>query len=103
MAPTTAQITDQVAELQSKALEILENAQAPVAEYVGKVADAVAARLPDDRPELLSQGIDTLVGQVDFAKKVIDAQVDLVKTVLDAAVKPVRPVVPVKKATVKAA
>ena len=103
MAPTTTQITDQVAELQTKVLDLLNDAQAPVAEYVGRVADAVAARPPEDRPELLSQGLDTLVGQVDFAKKVIDAQVDLVKTILDAAVKPVRPVVPVKKATVKAA
>ena len=98
MAPTTTPFTD----IQSKVLDLLERAQAPAAEYVGMAARALADRLPEDRPELLTQGIDTLVGQVDFAKKVIDAQVDLVKTILDAAVQPVRPV-PVRKSTVKAA
>ena len=99
MAPTTTQFTD----IQTKVLELLDSVQAPAAEYVGKLSETLAARLPDDRPELLRQGIDTLVGQVEFAKSVLDAQVDLVKSVLDAAIKPVRPVVPVRKSTVKAA
>ena len=91
MAPTTNDINDRIAELQGKALDFITDAQAPVADYVGRIAGTVASRLPEDRPELLAQGIDTVVGQVDFAKKVLDAQVDLVKAVLDAAVKPVRP------------
>ncbi len=99
MAPTTTPFND----IQSKVLDLLESVQAPAAEYVGRITETLAARLPEDRPELLTQGIDTLVGQVDFVKSVLDVQVDLVKSVLDAAVKPVRPVVPVKKATVKAA
>ncbi len=103
MPPTTNQFTDQLTELEGKALSFITDAQAPVAEYVGKLAEAVADRLPEDRPQALTQGIDVLVGQVDFVKSVIDAQVDFVKSVLDAAVQPVRPVRVAKAKTVKAA
>ena len=99
--PTTEEITQQVTELEGKALSFVKDAQAPVVEYVGRISETLAARLPEDRPQVLTQGIDVLVGQVDFAKKLIDAQVDFVKSVLDAAVAPVKPA-PVKK-TVKAA
>ena len=100
MAPQipTAQLT----ELEGKVLTFITDAQAPAVEYVGRVAEALVERLPEERPELVAQGIDVLVGQVDFAKKVIDAQVDFVKAVLDAAVKPVRPAKKAPK-TVKAA
>jgi hypothetical protein len=101
MAPTTSDITEQLTELEGKALTFIKDAQAPAVEYVGKFAEAIASRLPEDRPELLSQGIDTVVGQVDFAKKVLDAQVDFVKSVLDALVAPVKPAPKAK--TVKAA
>ena len=99
MAP---QIPTQFTELEGKVLDFITEAQAPAAEYVGKVATALVDRLPAERPELVAQGIDLAVGQVDFAKKVLDAQVDFVKAVLDAAVKPVRPAKATKK-TVKAA
>jgi hypothetical protein len=102
MATTSENFNEQLTELETKALSFITDAQAPVAEYVGKVAEAVAARLPEDRPQLLAQGIDALISQVDFAKKALDAQVDFAKAVLDAAVKPVRPVV-TKPKTVKAA
>lgn len=101
--PTTAEITDQVAELEGKALSLLKDAQAPVTEYVAKLAEAVAGRLPEHRPELLTQGIDVVVGQVDFAKKLLDTEVAFVKALLDAAVKPVRPARAAKAKTVKAA
>ena len=101
MASTT---TPQLTDLQTKVLDLLHSVQAPAADYVGRVTETLAARLPEDRPELLAQGIDLVVGQVDFAKQVLDAQVDLVKSVLDAAVQPVRPVVVVAKPkTVKTA
>jgi len=103
MPLTTTDITEQVTELEAKALGFVADAQAPVVEYVGKIAEALAARLPEDRPELLTQGIDALVGQVDYAKRILDAQVDFVKAVLDAAIAPVKPVAPVKAKTVKAA
>lgn len=103
MPPITTQITDQLTELEGKALSFITDAQAPVTDYVARLAEAVADRLPADRPEALTQGIDVLVGQVDFAKSVIDAQVDFVKSVLDAAVKPVRPARVAKAKTVKAA
>ena len=102
MPSTTTDIIDQVQELEAKALSFLTDSQAPVVDYVAKAAEAVASRLPQDRPELLEQGIGALTTQVDFAKKVLDAQVDFVKAVLDAAVKPVRPV-KATKTTVKAA
>ena len=101
--PLTTDITEQVAELEGKALSFVADAQAPVVEYVGKLAEAFASRLPEDRPEILSQGIDALVGQVDYAKRLIDTQVDFVKAVLDAAIAPVKPAVPAKAKTVKAA
>jgi hypothetical protein len=96
------EIISQVEELEGKALRFVTDTQAPVVEYVSKAAEALAAYLPEDRPEALVQGIGVLTSQVDFAKKVLDAQVDFVKSVLDAAVKPVRPV-PAKPKTVKAA
>ncbi len=103
--PTTEEITEQIAEqvteLEAKALAFVQDAQAPVVEYVGRVAETLAARIPADRPQAVTQGIDAVLGQVDFAKKLLDAQVDFVKSVLDAAVAPVKPA-PVKK-TVKAA
>jgi hypothetical protein len=98
----TTPITEQLNELESKALSFIKDAQAPVTEYVGKLAEALAGRLPEDRPDALNQGIDVFVSQVDFAKKLLDAQSTFVKSVLDAAVKPVRPVAP-KPKTVKAA
>ena len=102
MAPTTTDITDQITELEGKALSFIKDAQSPAVEYVGRAAEAIASRLPEDRPEYLSQGLDALVGQVDFAKKVLDAQVSFVKALLDAAIAPVKPA-PAKAKTVKAA
>ena len=94
-----AQIQTQVHELQDKALAYVKDAQAPVAGYVAQAAEAVAARLPEERPEALVNGLGF---QVDFAKKVLDTQVAFAKSVIDAATKPVLPK-PVKKAPVKAA
>jgi hypothetical protein len=99
--PTTEEITEQVRELEGKALSFVKDAQAPVVDYVAKIAETLAGRLPEDRPQALAQGFDVLAGQVDFAKKVLDTQVDFVKAVLDAAIAPIKPA-PVKK-TVKAA
>ena len=84
--PSTTEITDRIAELQTKALEFVADIQAPVVEQVGKVAETVGPRLPDQ------------------AKQAIVSQVEFVTNVLDALVKPLRPVAPVVKAkTVKAA
>lgn len=106
MAPRTneiiTQVNDQVTAFEAKALELVADAQAPVVEYVGKAAEALAARLPEDRPAALAGGISVLVDRVDFAKRVLDVQVDFVKSLLDAAVKPVKPARKATK-TVKAA
>jgi hypothetical protein len=99
--PTTEEITEQVAELEGKALSFVQEYQSKAVELVGKASETLAARLPEDRPEQLSKGINTVLGQVDFAKKVVDTQNDFVKAVLDALVAPFKPA-PVKK-TVKAA
>jgi hypothetical protein len=93
------QIQTQIHELQDKALGYVKDVQAPVAEYVAKAAETVAARLPEDRPEALVAGLGF---QVDFAKKVLDTQVAFAKSVIDAATKPLLPT-PVKKSAVKAA
>lgn len=102
MAARTSELITQVEDLEAKALDFVADAQAPVVEYVGKAAEALAARLPEDRPAVLADGIGALVNQVDFAKRVLDTQVDFVKCVLDAAVKPVKPARKATK-TVKAA
>lgn len=98
---TLGEVFDQVEALEAKALELVTEAEAPVVEYVAKTAEAVAARLPEQRPEALQQGIEALVAQVAFAKKVLDSQVRFTKAVLDAAVKPLKPAPKAK--TVKAA
>ena len=85
MPSTASDLTDRIAELQTKALEFVADIQAPVVEQVSKVAETVAPRLPEQ------------------AKQAIVSQVEFVTSVLDAIVKPLRPVVPVKKTTVKAA
>ena len=85
MPSTNTAFTDRIAELQTKALEFVADVQAPVVEQVSKVAETVAPRLPEQ------------------AKQAIVSQVEFVTSVLDAIVKPLRPVVPVKKTTVKAA
>ena len=86
MPSTTDSITEQLAELQTKALAFVADIQAPVVEQVSKVAETVGPRLPEQ------------------AKQAIVSQVEFVTSVLDAIVKPLRPVAPVAKAkTVKAA
>jgi hypothetical protein len=92
-------LQSQIHDFQDKALAYVKDVQAPVVEYVGKAAETVVARLPEDRPEALVSGLGF---QVAFAKKVLDSQVTFAKSVLDAATKPVLPA-PVKKSTVKAA
>ena len=99
--PSTEEITEQVAELEGKALSFVKEYQSKAVEYVGKASETLAARLPEDRPAPVARGIDALVSQVEFAKKVLDTQHDFVKAVLDALVAPVKPA-PAKK-TVKAA
>jgi len=89
-------------EIQSKTLEYVEAVQAPVVEYVGKAADALADALPADRPEVLDTVIDTVAAQAGFAKQVLDTEVAFAKAVIDAAVKPFVPA-PKKARTVKAA
>jgi hypothetical protein len=91
MATPLRDFTKQVEDLQAKALAYVGDAEAPAVEYVTKAAAYVAGRLPHDRPEQLTGAIDTVLGQVDFAKKALDAQVDFVKAVLDAAAKPFKP------------
>ena len=91
-------IQSQVHELQEKALGYVKDVQGPVVGYVGKAAETVAARLPEDRPSVLVSGLRF---QVDFAKKALDTQAAFAKSVIDAATKPVLPA-PAKR-TVKAA
>jgi hypothetical protein len=98
---TISDLQTQVHELEGKALDYVKTVQAPVVEYVGKATDALAERLPADRPELLVQVLDVVVRQADFAKQAIDAQAAFTKAVIAAAVKPFVPVK--KKAAVKAA
>jgi len=95
-------VFEQVEAFEAKALKYVTDVEAPVVDYVGKTAEALAARLPEDRPEALEQGIEVLLAQVSFAKKVLDSQVRFSKAVLDAAVKPLKPA-PAKPKTVKAA
>jgi hypothetical protein len=99
--PTIDDIQTQVHELEGKALDYVQSVQAPVTEYVGKATAALAERLPADRPELLTQVIDLVVRQAEFAKQAVDAQGTFTKAVIDAAVKPFAPAK--KKAAVKAA
>ena len=99
--PTIDEFQTQVHELEGKALDYVKSVQAPVTEYVGKATAALAERLPADRPELLTQVIDLVVRQAEFAKQFIDARAGLTKGVIDAAVKPFVPAK--KKAAVKAA
>ena len=93
------QYQTQIHELQDKALATVKDVQAPVVDYVAKAAEAVAARLPEDRPEALVSGLRF---QVAFTKQVLDTQVAFAKSVIDAVTKPVLPA-PAKKTTVKAA
>lgn len=93
------QYQTQIHELQDKALATVKDVQAPVVGYVAKAAEAVAARLPEDRPEALVSGLRFQAG---FAKQVLDTQVAFAKSVIDAVTKPVLPA-PAKKTTVKAA
>jgi F420-0:gamma-glutamyl ligase len=101
--PSTTEIVEQVEELEAKALNFLTDTQAAVVDYVAKAADTLAERLPEERPAALVDGFGILTGQVDFAKKVLDANSTFAKALLDAAVKPVRPVRKAKSSTVKAA
>jgi hypothetical protein len=87
-------------EIQTKTLDYVQAVQAPVVEYVGKAAGALADALPADRPELLTTVIGGVADQAAFAKTVLDAEAAFAKAVIDAAVKPF---VPAKKRTVKAA
>jgi hypothetical protein len=99
--PTIDEIQTQVHDLEAKVIDYVRSAQAPVTEYVGKATGAVAERIPADRPELVTQLIDVVVRQADFAKQLIDARAGLSKAVIDAAVKPFAPAK--KKPAVKAA
>jgi hypothetical protein len=100
--PTIDEIQSQVHEFQGKALDYVKTHQEPLVDYVAKAADTMADTLPEDRPELLAQGIESAVFQATFAKKVIDAEATFVKAVIDAAVKPFKPMA-AKRRPVKAA
>jgi hypothetical protein len=97
-------ILDTVTEYENKALELATNLQGPVVDFVGKVAETVAARLPENRPELPVAPGDVVETQFAFAGKVLKAQHDFAKALV-AAVAPIIGAAPqpaVKK-TVKAA
>lgn len=99
--PTIDELQNQVHDLQAKALDYVKSVQAPVVEYVGKAADTVADRLPEDKPELLTRGLDAVAFQAGFAKTVLDTEVAFAKQLIDAVAKPFAPAK--KKAAVKAA
>ena len=99
---TLSDLQSQVHELEGKAIDYVASLQAPAAEYVGKATAGLAERLPADRPELLTQVLDVVVRQADFAKQAVDAGAGLTKAVIDAAVKPFVPA-KAKKPAVKAA
>lgn len=79
------EILDTVTEYENKALEFVTNAQAPVVEYVGKAAEAVAARLPENRPTLPFDLVAVIDSQFGFAVKAIKTQQDFTKAVVKAA------------------
>ena len=99
MNPTIAKIV----EIEDKALELVAQAQAPVVEYVGKAASAVADRLPSDRPALPVDPAEVVESQFTFATKALKAQHDFVTALLGAVAPVLGTSVPAKKRAVKAA
>ena len=96
-------LLDTVTEYENKALEFATGLQAPVVDLVGKVAETVSARLPENRPELPVSPSEVVETQFAFATKVLKAQHDFAKALLAAAAPVIGGAKPAAKKTVKAA
>ena len=71
--PTIEEIQTQVHDLRARPSTSSIGRRPPSSSTSARPPSAVADRLPEDRPELLVSGLDTVDRQIDFAKQVLDA------------------------------
>ena len=100
MAATATTVMNTLTDGQEKAIETLQNVQAPVVEYVRKAVDYVETSVPELPTRDLGEKIPTIKQFVDnqflFAGKILDVNHKFVLELLDAT-KPVAEKVVVQK------